>query len=174
MRSIIESGMTFGPYEDERFFYIEKSVTYGSIQEGVQMGEFLLLRSDEDKPPSIWIVEAKSSTPRPETQPNFDEFISEIRDKLANALGLGIASILKRHATADDKLPGLFKKLDLGAIGFRLILVINGHQKSWLPPLQEALRSALHATTQVWALGANAVVVINHEDARRFNLTSAP
>jgi hypothetical protein len=68
----------------------------------------------------------------------------------------------------------LFKTLDLGATGFRLVLIINGHQKLWLQPLQDALRSALHATAQTWALGPNAVVVINHEDAKRFGLISAP
>lgn len=55
-----------------------------------------------------------------------------------------------------------------------MLLIINGHQKDWLPPLQDALRSALDATTKTWALGPNAVVVINHEAAKRFGLISAP
>jgi hypothetical protein len=81
-QSIFESGMTFGPYSDGHCFHIEKSATYLKVQQGVQMAEFLLIRLDNGKPSAVWVVEAKSSTPRPETQPNFDDFIEEIRDKL--------------------------------------------------------------------------------------------
>ena len=95
-RMIIESGMTFGPFPENQCFYIEKSKGYAAIQEHVQMAEFLLLRTSNEKP-VIWIVEAKSSTPRPETQPDFDDFIAEIREKLINAFSLGWASCLKRH-----------------------------------------------------------------------------
>jgi hypothetical protein len=166
--------MTFGPFADGHCFRVEVSGTYRAIQEKVQMAEFLLLRTKADAPSFVWIVEAKKSSPRPETQPNFNEFIAEIRDKLANALTVGVASILKRHPATDAELPEMFKTLDLGVTGFRLVLIINGHQKAWLQPLQDALRSALHATAQTWALGPNAVVVINHEDAKRFGLISAP
>jgi hypothetical protein len=170
MPPIVESGMTFGPYPDGHCFYVEKSATYAAIQEGVQMGEFLLLRREEGKVPSVFVIEAKSSTPRPEIQPRFDEFIAEIREKLTNALGLGLASCLRRHAAAAAELPEPFQHLDLAASSFRLVLIINGHKKEWLPPLQEALAKALHSTSQTWALGANAVAVINEEGARRFGL----
>ncbi len=174
MAPFVESGMTFGPYPAGYCFRVESSNTYVAIQDKVQMAEFLLLRTQADSPPLVWIVEAKQSSPRPETQPNFDQFIGGIRDKLANALALGVSSILKRHPATDAELPELFKALDLAATGFRLVLIINGHQKSWLQPLQDALRSALHAIVQTWALGPNAVVAINHEDAKRFGLISAP
>ena len=85
------------------------------------MAEFLLLRSQK-----LWIIEAKSSTPRPETQPNFDTFIEEVREKLSNALSLGLALCLKRHQY--EKLPKAFQELNLANVEFRLILVVNGHQ----------------------------------------------
>jgi hypothetical protein len=69
-QSIFESGMAFGPYSDGHCFHIEKSATYLKVQQGVQMAEFLLIRLDNGKPSAVWVVEAKSSTPRPETQPN--------------------------------------------------------------------------------------------------------
>lgn len=174
MEPFVESGMTFGPYADGCCFRVEQSAAYLAIQDKVQIAEFLLLKLPTEEPPVIWIVEAKSSSPRPETQPNFNDFIAEIRDKLTNALMLGVTSILKRHPIALAELSDLFKSLDLATVGFRLILIIKGHQKSWLPPLQDALRSALHATTQTWALGPNAVAVINHEDARRYGMITAP
>ena len=174
MLSFTESGMTFGPYEDGRCFRVEQSAIYEEIKDGVPMAEFLLLGKQTASPPGIWIVEAKSSSPRPGSQPNFETFIGEIRDKLTNALSVGIASILNRHPDAATDLPGLFKRLDLTTAGFRLVLIINGHQKAWLPPLQDALRRALHVTARTWALGPNAVVVLNHEGAKQYGLTSAP
>jgi hypothetical protein len=168
MMSFIESEMTFGPYEDGYCFRVEQSETYKAIQDGVQMAEFLLLRTQKDNPPLIWIVEAKKSSPRPQTQPDFNGFIGEIRDKLTNA------SILNRHPSSAADLPESFKNLNLSTAGFRLVLIVNGHQKDWLPPLQEALRSALYTATKTWALGPNAVTAINHEDAKKFGLISAP
>lgn len=52
-QTIVESGMTFGPYPDGRCFYIEKSNTYADIQQGVQMAEFLLLHINNGKPPVL-------------------------------------------------------------------------------------------------------------------------
>lgn len=167
---IVESGMIFGPYPDGRCFYIEKSNTYADIQQGVQMAEFLLLRIDNGKPPILWVVEAKSSTPRPETQPNFDEFIAEIREKLVNAFSLGWASCLKRHQEAEAELPDFFKTLDLSQAGVRFVLVINGHQEAWLSPIQEALKKALHSTVKTWCFSPTAVAVINEELAREYGL----
>lgn len=174
MAPFIESDITFGSFPDGHCFRVELSDTYRAIQAHVRIAEFLLLRPRIVGPPIIWIIEANQSSPRPETQPNFDEFIGEIRDKLANALAFGVASILKRHPAVGTGLPAPFQALNLAATEFRLVLVINGHQKAWLPPLQDALRGALRATAQTWALGPNSVVVINHEGAKRFGLISAP
>ncbi|MEO8615767.1 MAG: hypothetical protein ABI600_11550 [Luteolibacter sp.] len=174
MDPFIESEMTFGPYPDGHCFRVETSDTYKAVQNGVKMVEFLLLRSQTSKPPVVWIVEAKPSSPDPKTQPKFREFIRDIHDKLSNGLGLGIAAILKRHPKALVELPELFKNLDLEVAEFRLVLVINGHEESWCAPLQDALRKELHAVSKVWALGPNAVIVINHERAKKVGLISAP
>ena len=76
INQIVESGMNFGPYPKGHCFFIEKSPTYKKIQNNVQIAEFLLLHYAKDGSPVVWVVEAKSSTPRPATQPNFDEFIA--------------------------------------------------------------------------------------------------
>ena len=160
---IIESGMTFGPYPEGHCFYIEKSETYQKIKEGVKIAEFLLLHSQDDS--IVWIVEAKQSSPRPETQPNFDDFLLEIQEKLTNALTLSVATCLKRHSTYEE-LPNSFQALDLKKASFRLILVIEGHQEAWLPPLQDALKKALNPTIKSWNLPATSVVVLNEAMAK--------
>ncbi len=166
---IIESDMTFGPYPEGYCFYIEKSRCYEAIQDHVQMAEFLLLK-ESDGNPVVWVVEAKSSTPRPETQPNFDEFIIEIREKLVNAFSLGWALCQKRHPHFDSELPQDFKTLDLSQTDAKFILVINGHQESWLPPLQEALKKALRATVKTWAFAPTSVAVVNDSLAQKYGL----
>lgn len=174
MLSFTESGMSFGPYAEADCFWIEKCATYEAIQDRVKMAEFLLIREKPEEPLCVWIVEAKQSSPQPKTQPEFDGFITEIRDKLTNGLSLCFASVLKRHPKTLTELPDKYKNLDLSTVGFRLVLVINGHQNAWLPPLQDAVRRALHATARTWALDPTSVVVLNHEGAKHFGLTSAP
>jgi hypothetical protein len=174
MEPFIESGMTFGPYADTHCFRVETSATFKAIGDGVHIAEFLLIRVKPTSPPSVWVAEAKSSSPRPETELDFNKFIGEIRDKLTNALSLCIAAMLNRHPNTAAEVPDGFRHLDLATAGFRLVLIINGHPKAWLPPLQDAMRRALLATAKTWALGPNAVVVINHEEAKHSGLISAP
>ena len=164
-----ESGMSFGPYPDGHCFRVEKSDIYNKLGQGVKMAEFLLFRKNSQLP-TIWIVEAKSSSPRPEILPNFDEFIHEIQEKLVNALTLGVAACLKRHESADADLPELFKQLNLKTVDFKLVLVINGHQDAWCQPVQDALKKALRSTVKTWKLSVNSVTVINEKKARKHGL----
>ena len=165
----VESGMSFGPYPEGHCFRIEKSNIYKNLGHGVKIVEFLLFRQNS-QPPKIWVVEAKFSAPRPENKLDFDKFIGEIREKLVNALTLAVASCLKRHESAETELPELFKTLDLMNSDFRLVLIIKGHRENWLPPLQDALKKALHPTVKTWGLSAMAVAVINDEKARELEL----
>ena len=167
---LIESGMTFGPFPDGSCFPIEQSESYKAIENGVKMAEFLLLRQTEDNSPVVWVVEAKSSTPRPQSQSDFDAFIDEIRQKLSNALNLGLAACLGRHPASGEELSDSFKNLDLGNVSFRLVLVINGHRDEWLPPLNDALTTALYPVVKTWALPSTAVTVINDGMARDHGL----
>ena len=167
---IVESEMTFGPYPDENCFYIEKSETYRKIQLGVKIGEFLLLRGVRPSASVVWIIEAKSSSPQSTSQPNFDEFINDIRDKLTNAFSLCLAMCLKRHKVGDPQFPASFQRIDLSKVDFRLILVIKGHPKEWLPPLHEVLGKSLRGLVKTWALSPSAVIVLNESMAQEFGL----
>ncbi len=168
--AIDESGMSFGPYPEGHCFHIERSGLYRRIQQGVRIAEMVLLRGKSVEPPVFWVIEAKSGTPRPETQPDFDTFIDQIRDKLANSLVLMIAACLGRHRNGIDALPEPFKNADLSQVGFRLVLVVNGHEEAWCQPLQDALAKALRATVKTWALKPTAVAVINDKIARDYGL----
>jgi hypothetical protein len=168
--AIIESGMTFGPYPKGQSFYIEKSAAYQAIQQGVKIAEFLLLRAQNKQPSKVLIVEAKPSSPNPKNDECFDQFIADIHEKLSNTLSLGLALCLGRHGQASTELPAPFETLNLATADFRFVLVINGHPKAWLPPLQEALSKALHATVKTWGLSPCAVLVLNDDGARKYGL----
>ncbi len=90
-KCISDSGMVFGPYQDEHCFHIEKCGTYLRLRERVKIAEFLLLHPTKDSPSCIWVVEAKSSAPHPNNQIHFDEFIEEIRDKMVSTFYLSLA-----------------------------------------------------------------------------------
>ena len=161
--TIDESGMTFGPYPSERCFHIEKSTLYTDIRQGVKMAEFLLLRADSDRPAMLWVVEAKSSSPRPKSEPDFSQFIAEVREKWIDALSLTLASLLGRHRQAGTELPDPFKTLDLSRFDVRFVLVINGHRKDWLPPIQAALQKSLRPLVRIWRFAPISVAVLNDE-----------
>lgn len=174
MVTIKESDMLFGPYPDEDCFHVEQSAAYKAIaHDGVTMAEFWLLREPPGQPAAIWIIEAKSSSPRPEIQPNFDEFVEKVRDKWVNALSLGISLCMGRHVANIKELPEKFRALDFAKIDFRLILVIKGHKEEWLPPIKDALAKALRATTKTWAMAPSAVVVLNEQMACKYHLIGA-
>ena len=171
---IAESGMSFGPYPEGRYFHIEKSKLYAEIQHGVKTAEFLFLKTETGMPPAVWVVEAKSSSPKPENESNFDEFIAKISEQLLNAFSLGLASCLQRHAQADEELPEPFKMLDLSQVEVRFILVIKGHKESWLLPIQDALRKSLYATMKTWSFSPSFVVALNDDYARQYGLILSP
>ncbi len=167
---IEESGMTFGPFDARRCFRVEESAAYKAIRpHGVKIAEFAWLRGDS-RPPQLWVVEAKSSSPSPGSGERLDEFIDEVRQKLVNALTLVIAARLGRPGSASEELPGAFASMDLATVDARLVLVVKGHRPDRLPPLQEKLQKALRATVKTWGFSGSAVVVMNDGLARRNKL----
>jgi len=166
--AIIESGMKFGPYDAGLCFHIEKSKLYGQLGRGVQIAEFAVLRTSMDTS-AVWLVEAKSSSPRPGNPKDFDEFIKEIVEKMRNTLLILLAALLERHPDTTE-LSGQFKALDLKVTAFKFVLVINGHQDEWLPPLQDALNKALAPLIKTLVLTPLAVAVINEKIAVKLKL----
>jgi len=164
MKTVIESGLTFGPFEAEDLFEIEKSRAYKSIQDNMPIAEFVVLRQGNQT--KVFTVEAKSSSPQPGNKVNFDKFIKEIAEKLTNTFSLTQALILGRHPYFTEEISGRFRSLDLASCGHRLVLVINGHKEEWLPQLQDALKQELIPLAKTWGFGPNAVLVLNEGLAR--------
>ena len=165
--TILESGMTFGPFQLDECFYIEESKTYKNIQENVKMAEFLWLRRQKSQA-KVWVVEAKSSVPK-----QLDEYMEDIKEKLVNAFTLTVSSVLGRHKLAKNELPALFQTLKLSSIQFGFVLVIKGVPEAYLSALQDALQLKFKSTLKIWALEANSVLVLNDEIAKQYGFMAS-
>jgi len=165
--TIVESGMTFGPFDSSECFHVETSGAYKKIRPGVKMAEFVWLRRDASPNPKLWVVEAKSSSPKPAPPGRFKEFIDEIREKLVNALAMVFSARLGRPQSAHADLPTAISTMDLSKIDVRFILVVNGHKTEWLPNLKDALSTALLPTVRTWGITTPAMVVLNDASARK-------
>jgi hypothetical protein len=162
---IEESNMTFGPYSKQDLFHIEKSDVYTKFSsKGIALGEFFLLR--HKKKPTIFIVEAKSSAPNPEGEPNFDKFISSIQAKWINSFFLFWAIYLGRHCSKD--FPSAFKKLDSQTLDFHFLLVINNFKEEWAAPLRDTFlcSKVLSAMCSAWRINPMNIIVYNDIMAR--------
>lgn len=163
--TITESGMTFGPFAEGCLFRLEDSKVYRKIEEGIQMAEFVAVQGGAvDR---LVTLEAKTSAPRAENEPDFSSYIEAVSSKLMNGFHLLHALRLGRHHKVVEELPSGFHTMDFGTCEHRLLLVIKNAQNEWLPPIQDALQTALRTHVKLWNLGPKSVVVLNEEGARK-------
>ncbi len=157
-----ESGMSFGPFHEDHFFHIEKSIVYRAIQDQVKMVEFVL-KKPNGVGEQIWLIEAKQSSPHPTNQEDWELYLGELKEKFENGLSLFIALCLNRHS--DPDFHGTIRTVDLGSIPFKIILVIKGHRIEWIPPLKDALQQRLLPFCKSLNLTNDPVLVLNDEMA---------
>jgi len=170
MISIDESEMTFGPFDEEFFFHIERSEVYIGIAENVKMVEFITYKQQPVGIHRIMLVEAKQSSPHPANINDWDVYITDLKEKFENGLCLFIALCLKRHV--DPEFPDSMQHIDLSTNQFLLTLVIKGHRPDWLAPLRDALKLKLLPLQKTLNLGPNPVMVLNDELAATMGLIS--
>lgn len=163
MITIRESGMAFGPYDERDIFEIEKSGLIRSIQPGVKSAEFVLIKNGY-----LWIVEVKSSSPKPGNQEKFDSFIEEIHEKFANTFLVVNAAKIGRHNASE--FPSSFGSMDIKKAQYKFFLVIKGHRTEWLPPLQDALQMVMNRLVKACNIAMPAVFVMNDTLAREKGL----
>ncbi|MGI9279908.1 MAG: hypothetical protein ACR2PX_09780 [Endozoicomonas sp.] len=170
--TISESDMEFGPFAVNDILQIETCKSYKSIQQGVAIAEFILSRPTRKSPHALWVVEAKSSSPRPQTQPQFDSFIQDICEKFINSMHLFLAGVLERNTQMHDEIPPGMSDITAANADFKFILVIKGHKDDWLDPLKDALNHHLDPLIKTWKLNPSCVVVMNDTMARQRQLIS--
>lgn len=142
-------------FPDEDVYRIEKSPLLANVC--LKATECVVRRQDV-----ILFIEAKSSTPRPQTVDIFDKFIGEITDKFAHSLMFYNVAILRHDG---EEMPKNVKNVNLCKAHYSFVLVIYGHKIEWLPPLMDALRSRLRHTLKLWNIPDVAVKVMNERMA---------
>lgn len=163
MFTATESGMTFGPFPEERVFPIEALELHKKAGKSIRCVEFLYLQPEQ----KLLFIEAKSSSPRSETHAErFEEFICEITEKFLHSFDLYAASKLGRYS----ELGGELAKCSDADIRYKFVLIINGHREEWLLPLQDELRKRLNWHSRIWGTTVN---VLNEAIAEEEKLISA-
>jgi hypothetical protein len=162
MMTIVESGMTFGPFNPEDVFHIENSETFRKL-ENVKTVEFVLCKQKANNN-ELWLVEAKQSSPMPGNNVSFKDYIEEIEQKFDNSLCVLISLWLNRFF--DPELSEKIKTVDLKNIQINFIFVIKGHKEEWLPPLKDALQQKLIPLCKTLKLGSNNIIVLNDTMAK--------
>lgn len=160
---ILESGMKFGDYKQERVFKIENSFLHRQAGLSVKSVEFVLLNG-KDK---FFFIEAKSSSPKKGTNnQRYQEFLAEITEKFIHSFDMLCAWYLKR-VEDEGQIGEEFKNVTFSNAKFVFVLAIHGHKDSWLLPLQEELKLKLRYHTSIWK---SQVVVMNEDIAKKYRL----
>lgn len=165
MKTFEESGMTFGPFPDEKVFGIEKSRMFNRCN-NIKPVEFIYHKSRY----MLMFIEAKSSSAidREGNEDNYKAFIEEILQKFEDSFNLYMAGILERKSGHEDISLEL-KNADYQKMNFRFVLVIKGHEESWLPPLKLEFEKRMKRFRAIWN---SEVVVLNDSMAREYRLIS--
>ena len=154
MEIFVESGMTFS-FDEDDFFYIEKSKHFNEIK-GAKPCECVVLHNG-----NVLLIEAKSSTPRPNNKERFEEFVGKIVQKFSDSYTYYCASHQKRHPS-DELAPNL-QAIPLAAQQFEFYLIINDHKRDWLPPVLDQLKKMMQKNLKLWGFNDACVKVVNEE-----------
>lgn len=170
MKTISESDMQFGCFQEDNLFHIEKSKLYQKLGDGVKTVEFLL-ESNND----ILFVEAKRSCPNStnknktvEKAEKFEEYYTSITDKFVDSLQIYAASILGRYDDITEIGSNLIKPDGLKNVRLVFILVIkHADDITWLAGPMAELRRRLLRFRKIWGVE---VLVLSESMARDKNI----
>lgn len=155
MITVTESGMAFGPYQADDIFEIEKSELLNRCN-GIKTVEFVYRRKNN----VLWFVEAKSSAPikRPDNLKDYEDFVSDIAQKIVDSFNLYMAGVLGRK-TGHEDISTRLKNLDYSKVIFRFFLIINFGEIeertsmvdiSWAEGLRMDLQNSVKNFQTIW------------------------
>lgn len=167
--TIVESGMTFGPFPEGQLFRIETCAACESLTARPRIAEFLLLREPAPGKRTMWIVEAKTSAP---VDPDACGFTEEITHKMFNSLFMFLGLRLGRFGRHAEELPPPFSEADLSSLGVVFILVVKNHQRDWADQLKSKLNHHFQQVRRAFKLSPDCFLVLNEDMARTHGLVT--
>ena len=161
---IVESNMLL-PFDDQNAYRIEQA-NIVQDKKDIKVCEYFALIDGR-----MLLIEAKSSSPRPDNKIKFDEFIDEISQKFIDTLLLFNALNIGRHGE-DEKsnLPANIQKVSLADVRYAMYLIVHGNEIEWMEPILAALKLKLKHCLKSWNIQDVNVYAINHETAKEKGL----
>ena len=171
VKTIQESEMNFGKFDEADLFHIENSKIYKELGSGIKTVEFIL-KYDED---SIIFLEAKKSCPNienryesEEKEQKFEEYYSDITGKFMDSLQIYLAALLDKYEETSEVGTELLKMKNLRNVRLKFVLVVkNAKDIAWLTGPMAELRARLLQFRKIWGIEG---VVLNEELARQYKL----
>lgn len=160
---VYESGVNFGPFDENEFFHIEKSKIYQKLGEDIKTVEFVFLQKNKN----LIFLEAKTTCPNAEhrydTSKNelkYDEYYSDITQKIKDSMQLLIAALVGRIEDTDEIGKDIKKKSVLKEAKFKFVLVITTAKatESWLPGPKAEIEQRLLPLRKIWGFD---IIVLN-------------
>lgn len=171
MKTILESEMKFGEFDEADLFHIEKSRIYKDLGEGIKTVEFILRYGGN----SVIFLEAKKKCPNAanryeseEKEQKFEEYYSSVTEKFIDSLQIYLASVLNKYEESSEVGAELRNVKSLRNIELKFILVVKEAEDiAWLAgPLAE-LRTRLFRYRKIWGIK---VMVLNEALAKDYKL----
>ncbi len=171
MKTITESEMDFGKFDEADLFHIEASKIYKNLGSGIKTVEFILKYGEN----SIMFLEAKKSCPNvahwyesEEKEQSFEEYYSSITEKFIASFQIYLAVILKKYQDTSEVGERLQTVNGMKDIHLKFVLVVKNAEDTWLAgPLAE-LKARLLQIRKIWGVE---VAVLNEELASEYKLT---
>ena len=161
--TITESGVTFGEFEHDNVFQIEKILTDLHYGDGINKVEFILKHKSNN--PSVLLVEAKSSIPR-----ESDGFFEEIKLKMIHSLSIWFSTICGRHTSLKSSLVRNLKNTEDLALPIKLILVIPKLPDQLLEQISQKFKKSMEVERKIWNIDYAHILVLNESRARKYKL----
>lgn len=165
---LTESGMTFGPFDADCFYHIEKAEEWKKLYDnGCKISECVVYRRNKN----AWLsIEAKTTLANPHSPldggESFRNEIEEISEKLENSLDIFLKARLCNYT------PEGFEQIDFRNAEIVFVLVIRNHQYDWLINVTEALNQEIQRQIRFNRLWNVRVLAINEETAARYGLVT--
>jgi len=160
----VESYMKFS-FEDDSLFRIEEDELVTS-REGVKACECVVSLGS-----NAALIEAKSSSPKPQSGEKYQAFMQEIEEKISSSLAL-----FRRIRNGEfgekalKRLPPKLRDHPVGGGKYAVYLIVHGNEIEWMPGLQDALREFLRSVIEEWGISDSNVKALNQEMALALHL----
>ena len=168
MIRVTESGMTFGPFEEQDLFRVEAS-PFVRRMNGIKACEFVYWNAQAGR---LLFLEAKSSIPNPRKSPDeYRIYLVDILEKFDNSLQLLVAGVLRRTDELAGELGKGIAQTAWSRAAILFYLVIPDVPDEFLPGLTDTLRGIMSRQRTLWRAD---IFVINKRLARKKGLLAAP